>query len=92
MPSTGLEKQYDDVLSGRTGSTELGNTVNSILHRPPVGNDIYLTIDERIQKIANQHFDDPTLVSQTQQSKRGSVIITDPHTGDDIGYGESSRF
>jgi cell division protein FtsI/penicillin-binding protein 2 len=81
-PSTGIEKQYDDILSGRTGSTELGNTVNSILHRSTIGNDIYLTIDERIQQVADKHFDDPTLVSQTQQSHRGSVIITDPHTGE----------
>ena len=79
---TGVEKRYDDVLSGRTGSTQLGNTFNSLLHRPPVGTDIYLTIDDRIQKLADQHFDDPTLVSQTQQSKRGAVIITDPHSGE----------
>jgi peptidoglycan glycosyltransferase len=78
---TGIEAQYDGVLSGRTGSTQLGNTVNSILHRAPLGTDIYLTIDERIQKIADQHYDDPTSTASTQQSKRGSVVITDPHTG-----------
>jgi penicillin-binding protein A len=77
---TGIEKQYDDILSGRTGSTELGNTINSILHRPPVGSDIYLTIDDRIQKIADQHFDDPT--QETRQSNRGAAIVTDPHTGE----------
>src|SRR5436190_1982735 len=77
-PSTGIENQYDNILSGRAGSTELGNTVNSILHRAPIGNDIYLTIDERIQQVASSHFSDPTLVSQTQQSQRGSIIITDP--------------
>lgn len=77
---TGIEKQYDGVLSGGTGSTELGNTVNSILHRPPVGNDVYLTIDERIQQIANGHFDDAT--AGTQGSNRGSIVVTDPHTGE----------
>ena len=77
---TGIEKQYDDVLSGHTGSTALGNTVNTILHRPPVGSDVYLTIDERIQKIANGHFDDAT--AGTQGSNRGSIIVTDPHTGE----------
>lgn len=79
-PITGIEQQYDDVLSGRVGSTELGNTVNSVLHRAPIGDDIYLTIDERIQQIADKHFDDPT--NETQQSNRGSIIVTDPHKGE----------
>jgi cell division protein FtsI/penicillin-binding protein 2 len=78
-PSTGIEKEFDAVLSGRVGSTELGNTVNSILHRAPIGNDIYLTIDERIQQITDQHFDDAT--EGTNHSNRGSVVVSDPHSG-----------
>jgi cell division protein FtsI/penicillin-binding protein 2 len=79
-PGTGIEKQFDDILSGRAGSTQLGNTVNSILHRAPIGNDIYLTIDDRIQQVANQHYDDPT--ERANQSNRGSIIVSDPHTGE----------
>jgi cell division protein FtsI/penicillin-binding protein 2 len=81
-PSTGIEKEYDDILSGRVGSTELGNTVNSILHRAPIGNDIYLTIDERIQQLADQHYDDAT--EGVNQSNRGSIIVSDPHTGETL--------
>ncbi len=81
-PATGLEATYDDYLSGRVGLTSLDNTINQTLHRPPQGDDIYLTIDERIQAIANKHFDDPPVFHQnTFFSNRGSIIITDPHTG-----------
>ncbi|MDQ2902156.1 MAG: penicillin-binding protein 2 [Chloroflexota bacterium] len=92
--STGIEKQFDAYLSGQKGFSVLGNTVNQALHRPPVGDDIYLTIDTRIQKIAEHYFDkdgprannpiglpiiDNQLVFATD---RGSVVISDPHTGE----------
>ena len=82
--SSGIEKQFDPYLSGQMGSTMLGNTVNGLLHRPPVGDDIYLTIDDRIQKIANAHFDDPTLIDGMVSfgSNRGSMIVSDPKTGE----------
>ncbi len=82
--ATGIEAQYDDYLSGRKGLTALDNTINQTLHRPPVGDDIYLTIDERIQKIVNQDFDTPIVIDNvnTFQSDRGSVIVTDPHSGE----------
>ncbi|GHO43761.1 beta-lactamase [Ktedonospora formicarum] len=81
---TGIEKQYDDYLSGRVGSTGLSNTMNQLLHRAPMGNDIYLTIDVRIQRLVDQHFDDPVTIDNrdTFATNRGSVIVTDPHTGE----------
>ncbi len=81
---TGIEKQYDPYLSGQIGSSALDNIVNQTLHRPPVGSDIYLTIDVRVQRIADKHFDDPYLIDNQNgfASNRGSVIVTDPHTGD----------
>jgi len=84
FPSTGLEHKYDDFLGGRLGSTALDNTLNEALHRPPVGDDIYLTIDVRIQRIVNHYFDEPIGIDnvQTFKTDRGSVIVTDPHTGE----------
>ncbi len=83
-PATGIEAQYNDYLDGKKGLTAFNNTVNQTLHRPPVGDNIYLTIDERIQKIVNQDFDTPIPIDNqnTFQSDRGSVIVTDPHTGE----------
>ncbi len=81
---TGIEAKYDNYLSGQVGLTALDNTINKTLHRPTVGDNIYLTIDERIQKIVNQDFDTPIVIDNvnTFQSDRGSVIVTDPHTGE----------
>ncbi len=86
FPATGIEAQYDDYLSGRKGLTALDNTLNQTLHRPPVGDDIYLTIDERIQKIVNQDYDTPIPIDNTLTfaTDRGSVIVTDPHTGETL--------
>lgn len=82
--STGIEAKYDKYLSGQVGLTALDNTINKTLHRPTIGDNIYLTIDERIQKIVNQDFDTPIVIDNvnTFQSDRGSVIVTDPHTGE----------
>src|SRR5689334_8649876 len=76
--STGVENQYDDYLSGRVATPTLDNAVNQILHRPPLGYDIYLTIDVRIQNLVEDSFDTPTPVGL---QKRGAVVVSDPHTG-----------
>ncbi|TMC18784.1 MAG: penicillin-binding protein 2 [Chloroflexi bacterium] len=83
-PATGLESQFDDILSGRAGLTAMSNVVNRTLHRPPVGDDIYLTIDERIQQSVAKHFDDPINIipGETFRTDRGSVVVSDPHTGE----------
>ena len=86
--STGIEREFDNYLSGRIGLTGLDNTINQTLHRPPVGDDIYLTIDVRIQKIINRAFDADAPPPDNQNvfaTNRGSVIVTDPHTGEILG-------
>ena len=82
--STGIEKQFDAYLNGQLGSTGLNNTIKKILHNPPVGDDIYLTIDSRIQKIINQSFDITVPVDGVVvfQPKGGSIIVSDPRTGE----------
>ena len=82
--SSGIEAQFNDYLTGQVGATALNNTVNKMLHRPPVGDNIYLTIDVRIQRLVNKDFDTPVAIDNeaTFATKRGSVVVTDPHTGD----------
>jgi cell division protein FtsI/penicillin-binding protein 2 len=82
-PATGIEAQFNAYLSGQIGTTTLENTVNQTLHRSPIGDDIYLTIDDRIQKLVDQHFDDPIVYdnNNTFTTNRGAVIVSDPHTG-----------
>lgn len=89
----GIEGQYNDVLTGNSGRTALDNEINKTLHKAPVGNDIYLTIDERIQKLAVQEFNNyhpetdpfyqqPYSIDNALPSDKGSVVISDPHTGE----------
>jgi penicillin-binding protein A len=84
--SSGIEKQFDDYLSGRVGITGLNNAVNQILHVPPVGDNIYLTIDVRVQNIVDKYFDEEAAHTPTDTSvfdtHTGSVIVTDPSTGE----------
>ena len=83
--STGVEAAYNSYLSGQVGLTALGNTVNQTLHRPPVGDDIYLTIDTRIQARVEYAFaHDMPLPDYdfVYPSRGGSVVVTDPHTGE----------
>jgi penicillin-binding protein A len=82
----GVEKQFDDYLSGNVGITGLNNTVNKALHLPPVGDDIYLTIDVRIQDLVANNFHVeapcPPGCNDVFTTDRGSVIVSDPHTGE----------
>jgi penicillin-binding protein A len=83
--SSGIEHQYDDYLSGRLGVTALNNYVNQTLHRPPVGDDIYLTIDVRMQALLEKYFDQaapPPDGKYIFKTDRGSAIIANPHTGE----------
>lgn len=83
--STGIEHQYNAYLNGTVGITGLNNTLNGTLHRPPIGDDIYLTIDDRIQRAANDFFDKYAATPDGQfvfPSDRGSIVVMDPHTGE----------
>jgi len=82
--ATGIEKQFDGYLSGRITGLSFDSTIDKLLHRSPVGNNLYLTIDERIQQLVNQHFDDPIQIDNqfTYETDRGAVIVTNPQTGE----------
>ncbi|MGZ3618271.1 MAG: penicillin-binding transpeptidase domain-containing protein [Ktedonobacteraceae bacterium] len=82
--SIGVENQFNDYLNGQVGSTGLNNTIRKMLHNPPVGDDIYLTIDSNLQKIVNQSFDITVPVDGITvfQPKGGSIIVSNPSTGE----------
>ncbi|MGB8345641.1 MAG: penicillin-binding transpeptidase domain-containing protein [Ktedonobacteraceae bacterium] len=85
LPATGLEAQYNTYLSGQVGVTALDNQLNQLLHRPPVGDDIYLTIDVRIQRTVVADFAKdvaPTDNVNVFQTNRGAAIVEDPRTGE----------
>lgn len=57
---TGLEEKFEDYLRGEKGKktvevNNVGKTIKSVSSQAPVpGNDLYLTIDSRLQKVAEE--------------------------------------
>ncbi len=90
--STGIEQQFNDILNGSGQGETMQQDLNRLLHRTTVGNDIYLTIDERIQKIVEQRWQDPYYIGDTSggetsvRSDNGSVIVTNPQTGEILAW------
>ncbi|HSI63532.1 MAG TPA: penicillin-binding protein 2 [Candidatus Saccharimonadia bacterium] len=79
----GLEKTFDDDLRGRPGirtwlQNEKGRLVREISYQEPrKGNDVYLTLDARIQMIAEN-----ALRESTPAIGRGAVVVLNPTTGE----------
>ena len=91
----GVERAYEDELHGETGYQQLlvnaqGRHVESagaldagLERREPVaGNDLYLTVDARVQKAAED-----ALAGQ-----RAAVVAIDPHNGDVIAFVSTPTF
>ncbi|MCZ6470668.1 MAG: penicillin-binding protein 2, partial [Gammaproteobacteria bacterium] len=74
----GLEKYYESELHGTVGVQQVevnakGRTLRVLDETPPIsGNNLYLTIDSRLQKIAEDAFGD----------YNGSVVAIDPNNGE----------
>jgi peptidoglycan glycosyltransferase len=69
--TTGLERAWDDVLSGRADPNPLNDLVNDILARQPPPSDLTLTIDQRLQDFAAQQLG----------SDPGAIVALDPRSG-----------
>ncbi len=83
--NAGIEQSLDAELRGRPGMTRL---VTDVVHRgidsqvglPALpGKDITLTIDERVQNVAEREL---AKAVQQSHSQTGSVVAMDPKTGD----------
>jgi peptidoglycan glycosyltransferase len=79
--ATGVEAQYNDVLSGATGASPQCNvldpncliaqgqaTYNQLLHKQAQGSDIYLTIDLKLQKQVNALYNQNVITGGVCQS------------------------
>ena len=67
----GIEQKFDDYLSGRVGVNPILAQENALLHRPIVGQDVYITIDPAIQQAAQQGLG----------NRIGGVVVLDAQTG-----------
>jgi penicillin-binding protein 2 len=78
----GVEKTYESLLHGKVGlqhveTTAQGRVIRVLDRTPPVsGRNIYLTIDSRVQAVAEKAFGDHS----------GSAIAIDPNNGDVLTF------
>ena len=74
----GVEKYYENELHGKVGLQQVevnanGRTLRVLSETPPLqGNNLYLTIDSRLQRVAEEAFGDMT----------GAVVAIDPNNGE----------
>ena len=85
--TAGLEATYDDQLSGLQHGVTIQNVAQKLLHRPQYGEDIYLTIDERLQQYANQVYDTEALhysgfCQPNGTNPPGGLIVENPNNGE----------
>ncbi|HUX35421.1 MAG TPA: penicillin-binding protein 2 [Candidatus Paceibacterota bacterium] len=80
----GVEKFYEDFLSGVPGKTENGKLV-----QPQDGQDLVLTIDQNIQKKAETILSD---LEKITQAKSGVFIVEEPSTGKILAMGGYPNF
>jgi penicillin-binding protein A len=96
--ATGIEAQYNDVLSGITGvpqcsvidaqciAAQSQQTYNRLLHKQVRGSDIYLTIDLKLQEQVNALYNQDALFGGVCQAPGsdppGAVIVEAPNTGE----------
>lgn len=69
--NSGLEAQYDDYLSGTVGANPFVSLQRSLLNEPTQGNDLYLTINPKLQQLAQD----------TLGTTPGSVVLLDAKSG-----------
>jgi len=69
--NSGLEAEYDDYLTGRSGSNPFLNWQRQLLHQPVVGNDLYMTIEPNFQDLAQR----------TLGNVPGAIVLLDANDG-----------
>lgn len=69
--ATGVERAWDDLLTGRSDPNPLRDLLNDILARQPDPHDLTLTIDQRLQDFAAAQLG----------ADLGAVVAIDPQTG-----------
>lgn len=70
--NTNVEQYDDQYLRGKLGVDPASAVEDRLLHRPIQGNDVVLTIDNQLQKVAEEALG----------TSRGSIIAMDPRTGE----------
>jgi len=85
---TGIEKTYDGQLGGKSGAMQIQvnnrGLKDKILsaRKPIIGNDLYLTIDSRLQDV----------VETELAEKTGAIVVMNPKNGNILAYASKPSF
>ncbi len=91
---SGIEREYEGQLHGRPGEMLISvdarkRWFGSVEKQPEPGQNVVLTIDEKIQYIAERELE--TAMAQTR-AVSGTVIIENPHTGEILALANRPTF
>ena len=91
---SGIEREYNDQLQGKPGKMLISVDARKkwfgrIEKEPEAGNNVVLTIDEKIQYIAERELE--RAIKDTQ-AIAGTVIVENPHTGEILALANRPTF
>ncbi|MBE6660427.1 MAG: hypothetical protein E7605_03390 [Ruminococcaceae bacterium] len=94
---SGCESAFEHILHGTDGQMKIlvdenGRTVSSeIIKQPAAGQDVRLTIDIRLQIVAEDALRE-RLELETSNSRKGAVVVTDPDSGAYLAIASAPTF
>ena len=84
--TAGIENTYDDILSGAQTGVTVQQVTSHLLHQPQYGQDIYLTIDERLQQYINKIYNSSAIFGGVCQPNGsdppGAIVVENPNNGE----------
>ena len=91
---SGIERQYNDTLQGAPGRMVISVDARKkwfgrIEKEPEPGDNVMLTVDEKIQYIAERELDQ---AMKETQAIAGTVIVENPHTGEILALANRPTF
>jgi cell division protein FtsI (penicillin-binding protein 3) len=91
---SGIEREYDDRLRGKPGRLLFSvdarrKWFGSVEKQPDPGENVVLTVDEKIQYIAERELE--TAMTETR-SVAGTIVVQNPHTGEILALANRPTF
>jgi len=91
---SGIEREYDDKLRGKPGRLMISVDARrkyfaSVEKQPEPGENVALTIDEKIQYIAERELE--AAMAETH-AESGTVVVENPHTGEILALANRPTF
>ncbi len=91
---SGIEREYEDQLHGRPGEMLISvdarkRWFGSVEKQPEPGHNVVLTIDEKIQYIAERELEQ---AMRDTKAISGTVIVENPHTGEILALANRPTF